>query len=88
MPLTIQIELPAAVEAGFAARARAEGVSLGEYVHRFLVEHAPRVEPHAPSPEEFDRIIDEITAMIPTDRPPLSEKALSRESWYDDEAGI
>lgn len=81
--MSLTITLPTLVEAGFAAQARAAGISLDEYVRRFLVEHAPRVERQALSPEEFDRIIDEITALIPTDRPPLSDKALLRRDWYD-----
>ena len=87
--MTISVQLPPHVEASFVAQARAKGVTLDEFVRAYLIEHAKQQsgERQNLSPEELDAVLDDIADMIPTNRPPLSDQALRRESIYssDDE---
>ena len=80
-PMSLKIELPPAIEAGLAARAAAEGVSLPEYVERLLMEQVTRDLTSTLSPAERAAAWREAAKGLPR-TPPLSDEAISRESIY------
>ncbi len=79
--VTITLELPPDLEARFVAEAKAQGVPIGEIIKNCLVHHAPPVRKEL-SAEEVDRGLEEAADLIPEGIPPLSDKAMSRESIY------
>ncbi len=79
--MTITLELPPEVEARLLAEAKDKGVPLSEVVRAYLIQHATALKPQM-RPDELDRVLDEIADSIPKGVPPLSDKALSRESIY------
>lgn len=81
--MTITVELPPEIEERFRARARARGLSVGEYVQEYLARSSQpdRERPHL-SVEEVNQILDEAADLVPTGVPPLSEEAMSRENIY------
>ncbi len=79
----MKIELPPEIEAGLAARAAAEGVSLPEYVARVLLEQLARDATGTLSPAERAAAWREAAKGLPR-TPPLSDEAISRESIYSD----
>jgi hypothetical protein len=82
-PVSLKIELPHEIEAGLAARAAAEGVSLPEYVTRVLLEQLARDATGTLSPAERAAAWREAAKGLPR-TPPLSDGAISRESIYSD----
>lgn len=78
----IMVDLPPAVEAILAIKARVKGVPIGEFVRDYLVEHVLPVRPEDLTPEELDAAFEEIADMIPQDQVPLSDAAISREAIY------
>jgi hypothetical protein len=80
--ILMKIDLPPEIEAGLAARAAAQGVSLPEYVSRLLME---QVAPEARklSPAERAAAWREAAKGLPRTTP-LSDEAISRESIYSD----
>jgi hypothetical protein len=82
-PVSMKIELPPEIEAGLAARAAAEGVSLPEYVARVLLEQLARDATGTLSPAERAAAWREAAKGLPR-TPPLSDEAISRESIYSD----
>jgi hypothetical protein len=82
-PVSMKIELPPEIEAGLAAGAAAEGVSLPEYVARLLVEQiAPEVTEKLSAAERAAAWREAAKGLPRT--PPLSDDAIGRESIYSD----
>jgi len=79
--MTITIELPPEVEADFAALAAKEGVTLPAYLLHLLEERMPSRKTASLSAEERARIWRESAKGMPY-TPPLSDTAVSRESFY------
>jgi hypothetical protein len=77
--MTVTIELPADLEAGLVALAKAQGLGLPQYVQRVLKEQVS-VQAGGLSPAE------RAAAWLDTDglplTPPLSDEAISREGMY------
>ena len=80
--MMITIELPPEVEAGFAALAAKRGVALPDYLLHVLEEQMPAHTGASLSPEERARLWRESAKGMPY-TPPLSDAAVSRESFYD-----
>jgi hypothetical protein len=80
--MMITIELPPEVEAGFAALAAKQGVTLPDYLLHLLAEHMPPRIGASLSPDERARLWRESAKGMPH-TPPLSDAAVSRESFYD-----
>jgi hypothetical protein len=81
--MTITIELPPDIAASLAALAAEQGMSLPEYLQRLLEDQvAPRKAPSL-SPAERAQLWRESAKGVPR-TPPLSDEAVSRESFYDD----
>ncbi|MGE4045274.1 MAG: toxin-antitoxin system HicB family antitoxin [Acetobacteraceae bacterium] len=74
------IELRPDVEAGLAALAAEQGISLAQYVRRLLEQQVPGKA--ALSPAERAAAWRESVKGLPH-TPPLSDEAISRESLYD-----
>jgi hypothetical protein len=81
-PMTITIELPPEVEAGFAALAAKQGVALPDYLLHLLEEQMLPRKTASLSPDERARLWRESAKGMPY-TPPLSDAAVSRESFYD-----
>jgi hypothetical protein len=80
--MTIKIELSPQVEAGLAALAAEQGLTLPNYLQRLLEEKVPAREAATLSPGERARLWRESAKGLPH-TPPLSDEAVSRESIYD-----
>ena len=80
--MTITIELPPEVEAGFAALAAKQGVALPDCLLHLLEEQMLPSKTASLSPGERARLWRESAKGMPYS-PPLSDAALSRESFYD-----
>ena len=80
--MTITLELPPDLEARFVAEAEAAGVHVSEVVRAYLYHAAPRRNPNLPAVDDIDRAFEEAAEIIPEGVPPLSDKAMSRESIY------
>jgi hypothetical protein len=81
-PMTITIELPPHVEASLAAMAAEQGMALPDYLRHLLEEQVP---PHGTvplSPADRARVWRDSAKGMPH-TPPLSNEAVSRESFYD-----
>jgi len=78
----MMIELPPEIEAGLAAQAEAQGVSLPEYLQHLLEDQASAGTSSALSPAERAAAWRESVKGLPH-TPPLSDEAISRESIYD-----
>ena len=81
-PMTITIELPPHVEASLAAMAAEQGMALPDYLRHLLEEQVP---PHGTvplSPADRARVWRDSAKGMPH-TPPLSDEAVSRESFYD-----
>jgi HicB family len=79
--MTLKIELPPELEAGLAARAGAQGLSVDQFVEKFLREQftgSPSI-----SAAERAEAWRELSARYP-DTPPLPDAAVTRESIYGD----
>ena len=82
--MTITLDLPPELEAGFVAEANAKGVSVAEIVKAYLLHQRERVpvsEGVQMSPDEWDKAWDELLDSLP-DIPTLSDEAISRDSIY------
>ena len=71
----MNVGLSLEIEAGLAARAAAEGISLPEYVARLLIDYVSQDATSTLSPAER-------TAKGLPRTPPLSDEAISRERIY------
>ena len=80
-PMTITIELPPEIEAGFAALAAARGVTLQVYLQHLLEEQIPARIILPMSPAERGAAWRESAKKFPH-TPPLSDEAISRENLY------
>jgi hypothetical protein len=80
--MTITIELPPEIEASLAALAAEQGISLSDYLQHLLEERVPARSAALLSPEERVRVWRESAKGVPH-TPPLSDEAVSRESFYD-----
>jgi hypothetical protein len=79
--ISMKIDLPPETEAGLAARAAAEGMSLPEYVAGRLREEVTQDIANTLSPAERAAAWREAAKGLPR-TPPLSDEAISRESIY------
>lgn len=80
--MVLKLELPPEIEAFYQALAQARGVPVAEFVKGYLIEHLPPAEPPPLSADQLDEAFEEIAESIPSNAPPLSDEALSRESIY------
>lgn len=81
--MTITVELPKDIDELYLAQARARGITIGAYVHERLTQTAPSASrPPTLSAEEVNRVLDEAADLVPAGIPPLSDRAMSRESIY------
>ena len=80
--MSITVELPLEVEVCFAAKARAKGISLGEFVRDYLIENASLMSGEKPSTAELDAAFEEMADILSGDWLPLSDEAISRECIY------
>jgi hypothetical protein len=81
-PMTITIELPPEIEAGLAKLAAEHGLPLPQYLRHLLEERVPSAKTVSLSPAERARLWRESAKGLPYS-PPLSDEAVSRESFYD-----
>jgi hypothetical protein len=80
--MTITIELPPEIEAGLAALAAEQGMTLPDYLQHLLEEQVSPRKATALSPSERALLWRESAKGLPH-TPPLSDEAVSRESFYD-----
>jgi hypothetical protein len=80
--MTITIELPPEIEAGLAALAAEQGMALPDYLKYLLEEQVTSRRAVSLSPAERARLWRESAEGLPR-TPPLSDEAVSRESFYD-----
>jgi hypothetical protein len=81
--MMITIELPPEIEAGFAALAARQGVALPDYLlHLLEGQILPHAIADALSAAERAQLWRESAKGMPY-TPPLSDAAVSRESFYD-----
>ena len=80
--MTIKIELPPEIEASLAALAAEQGMALPDYLRHLLEEQIPSRKAASLSPAERARKWRESAKGLPY-TPPLSDEAISRESFYD-----
>jgi hypothetical protein len=80
--MTITIELPPEIEASLAALAAEQGMALPDYLQRLIEEQVPARKAAALSPAERALIWRESAKGLPHTTP-LSDEAVSRESFYD-----
>jgi hypothetical protein len=80
--MTITIELPAEIEAGLAALAAEQGMTLPDYLQHLLEGQVLPRKATALSPGERALLWRESARGLPH-TPPLSDEAVSRESFYD-----
>jgi hypothetical protein len=80
--MTIIIELPPEIEARLAALATEQGLALSEYLQHLLEEQVPARKTGSLTPAERALLWRESAKGMPH-TPPLSDAAVSRESFYD-----
>ena len=80
--MTIRIELPPEIEASLAALAAEQGMALPDYLKHLLEEQVTSRKATLLSPGERARLWRESAKGLPH-TPPLSDQAVSRESFYD-----
>ncbi len=80
--MTITIELRPEIEAGLAALAASHGMALHDYLQHLIEEQVPASDAASLSPGERARLWRESAKGMPY-TPPLSDEAVSRESFYD-----
>jgi hypothetical protein len=80
--MTIRIELPPEIEASLAALAAEQGMALRDYLKHLLEEKATSRKAELLSPAERARLWRESAKGLPHTQP-LSDEAVSRESFYD-----
>jgi hypothetical protein len=81
--MTVQLELKPEVESTLADLARAQGISLSEYLQRVVEDLARPAAVPAQDPESFERALDRLAEMG-RDLPSLPSSAFTRESIYRD----
>jgi hypothetical protein len=81
--MTITIKLSPEIEASLTALAAEQGLTLPEYLQRLLEGQAPVRKAASLSPAERAHLWRESARGVPH-TPPLSDEAVSRESFYDD----
>ncbi len=86
--MTVNLNLPPEIEAGLAAQAQAEGVSLDQFISRklqTLVGRGTVSSDNLQSAEltQWESRLDEWLDSFPQ-TPELSSEALRRENWYPD----
>jgi hypothetical protein len=79
--MSVTIELPPDIEAGLAAIAEAQGISLPEYLRHLFEERVYAATGRPLSPAERATAWRDSVRGLP-DTPPLSDEAISRESIY------
>jgi hypothetical protein len=80
--MTITIELPPEIEASLGALAAEQGMSLPDYLQHLLREQALPRRAASLAPGERARLWRESAKGLPHS-PPLSDEAVSRDSFYD-----
>jgi hypothetical protein len=78
------LNLPPQVEQAYLAEAHAKGLSLEDLVRDVPLARQPTPDPNELPPDEWKRRFLAWTHSHPTDTPPLSDEAISRESIYGD----
>ena len=81
--MTVTIELPPDIAADWVAHARAHGLDLSQYLKQLLKEQAPHRLGQQLSPVERATAGRDFSCGLP-DTPPLSDDAISRNSFYGD----
>jgi hypothetical protein len=81
--MTITITLSPQIEASLAALAAEQGLALPEYLQRLLEDQAQVRKAASLSPAERAHLWRESAKGVPH-TPPLSDEAVSRESFNDD----
>jgi predicted nucleic acid-binding protein len=81
--MKVTIELPPEIEHSLVAQAEAQGLSLPQYLERFLQDQVPTRAAATLSPAERATAWRESVKDLPR-TPPLSDEAISRESIYGD----
>lgn len=79
--MTVIIDLGSELEAGLAARAAEQGVSLAQYVRRLLEDQVSGLTTTLSAAERANLWRESVRGLPRT--PPLSDEAISRESIYD-----
>jgi hypothetical protein len=80
--MTIKVELPPEIETSLAALAAEQGMALPDYLKHLLEEQVASRRAASLSPSERARIWRESAKGLPH-TPPLSDEAVSRESFYN-----
>jgi hypothetical protein len=80
--MTVTLDLTPEIEAGLAALAARQGLSLAAYLQHLLEEQVPLRAGAALSPRERAAAWRASVKGLPH-TPPLSDEAISRESLYD-----
>jgi hypothetical protein len=80
--MTITIELPPNIEASLAAMAAEQGMALPDYLQHVLEEQVPPRKAASLSPTDRARLWRDSAKGMPHTSP-LSDEAVSRESFYD-----
>jgi len=80
--MSVTVDLPPDVEADLAAQAKAQGLSLTEYLRRLLEEKATSRGGCAFSPQERANLWRDSVKDLP-DTKPLPDAAISRETIYN-----
>ncbi len=80
--MTLTIELSPRAESWLQERARQRGVHPSA-VAQELIEASVPAEAEELSGEEWERLADELARAVDPGVPPLSDHALSRESFYE-----
>ncbi len=80
--MTVTIDLLPETEAGLAALAAEQGVSVAEYVRRLVEHQVPVSQRVVLSPADRASAWRQAANSLPR-TPPLSDEAISRESLYD-----
>jgi hypothetical protein len=81
--MTITLEFPTEEAEILRRQAERVGKELSVYVHNTM---ASMIVPQRPplTNEEWERLADEAASIVPSNVPPLSDYAVSRESIYGD----
>lgn len=83
--MTLKLELTSEIEAGLLAQAKAEGLTLEQFLNRTLQSMAQASAPDtAQTPEAWTRSFHNWVQGHSTTTPLLSDEAVSRDSIYRD----
>lgn len=84
--MTLTIDIPPELEDRLQEEAGRRGVAAEELARTFLEERllSPVVSPLWERPADWERAFDEFIASQDPQRPPLSDEATSRDSFYGD----